>query len=188
MVIDSFQTLTTTKDLNRQDKNKYCIDNLVKQAKVHECSLMFIVQETTSGEIRGGTTLPYAVDVNMKIIKDPDDKDLRIFDVYKNRFGATMMHHSKFGYSGYEFLGDYNKPEIMKEEKQKKTSIKEVRKQDILDMNDSTEITLNAVMETLDIKEQSAKILLSELEQELKIIKRGRGPTAIWKILVEQGT
>lgn len=185
IVIDSFQTLTTTKDLNRQDKNKYYIDNLVKQAKVHECSLMFIVQETTSGEIRGGTTLPYAVDVNMKIIKDPDDKDLRIFDVYKNRFGATMLHHSKFGYSGYEFLGDYNKPEAMKEEKQKKTSIKEVRKQDILDMNDSTEITLTTVMETLDIKEQSAKILLSELEQELKIIKRGRGPTAIWKILVD---
>jgi DNA repair protein RadA/Sms len=70
MVIDSFQTLTTVKELNSRERVKYFIDNLVKQAKVHECALMFIVQETTSGEIRGGTTLPYAVDVNMKISKD----------------------------------------------------------------------------------------------------------------------
>lgn len=182
MVIDSFQTLTTKKELNSRERNKYFIDNLVKQAKVHECSLMFIVQETSSGEIRGGTTLPYAVDVNMKIIKDPDDKDFRIFDVYKNRFGPTMTHGARFGASGYEFLGEYTETEEMKEEKKSKTSVKEVRKQAIMDMDEPPLITIQRVMDSLDVKEQTAKIILTELENDMKIIKYGRGANAIWKI------
>jgi predicted ATP-dependent serine protease len=185
MVIDSFQTLTTKKELNSRERTKYFIDNLVKQAKVHECSLMFIVQETSSGEIRGGTTLPYAVDVNMKIIKNPDDKDSRIFDVYKNRFGATMLHEARFGSSGYEFLGEYNETEAMKEEKSKKTPVNQDRKQAILNMDEPPLITVQRVVESLDIKEQTAKIILSELESEMKIIKFGRGINAIWKIYKE---
>lgn len=181
MVIDSFQTLTTTKELNSKERNKYFIDNLVKQAKVHECSLMFIVQETVSGEIRGGTTLPYAVDVNMKIIKDPDDKDFRIFDVYKNRFGPTMTHGARFGASGYEFIGEYTETEKMKDEKKSKTSVKEVRKQSILGMGEPPLITVKRVVDELDVKEQTAKLLLTELENEMKIIKYGRGMDAIWK-------
>ena len=180
MVIDSFQTLTTTKQLNSRERNKYFIDNLVKQAKVHECSLMFIVQETSSGEIRGGTTLPYAVDVNMKIIRDPDDKDFRIFDVYKNRFGPTMNHGARFGASGYEFLGEYVETDEMKEEA-KKISVKDKRKEVILQMDEPPLITVNRVMEALDVKEQTAKLLLTDLEMDMKLIKYGRGKDAIWK-------
>lgn len=183
MVIDSFQTLTTPKQLNSRERPKYFIDNLVKQAKVHECALMFIVQETSSGEIRGGTTLPYAVDVNMQIIKNPEDKDSRILDVYKNRFGSTMMHMAKFGQSGYEFLGEYIQPEPVKNGKSSKLSIKEVRKQDILAMDDPPLITTQRVIATLDVGEQTAKILLAELESDRKLVKYGRGQSAIWKVL-----
>lgn len=179
MVIDSFQTLTTKKDLNRNEKTKYCIENLVKKAKVHECALMFIVQETTSGEIRGGTQLPYAVDVNMKIEKDPEDGDIRIFDVYKNRFGQTLKHQARMNSSGYEFLGEYSEPTV---EKQSKTSVKEVRKEKILAFDEPPLLTMERVMLELDVKEQTARILLSELEQENKILKYGRGKDAIWKI------
>ena len=182
MVIDSFQTLTTEQDLNSRARVKYFIDNLVRQAKVHECALMFIVQETVDGSIRGGTTLPYAVDVNLQILKDKEDKNIRIIDTYKNRFGATMLHHANFGFNGYEFLGEYEQTEEMKEEKKHKTSIKEVRKADILAMKEPPHITLERVMETCDVKEQTARILLSDLENEMKLIKFGRGETAIWKL------
>lgn len=182
LVIDSFQTLTTKNNLNSREKTKYFIDNLVKQAKVHECSLMFIVQETSSGEIRGGTTLPYAVDVNMKILKDPDNKDFRIFDIYKNRFGPTMLYSAKFGSSGYEFIGEYIEPKNMKEEKIKKTPINEIRKDSILKMDEPPLITINRVMEELSVQEQTARIILTELENDMKIIKYGRGKDAVWKI------
>ena len=181
VVIDSFQSLTTEGDLTRQKLVKYCTENLVKQAKVHDCALMFIVQETASGEIRGGTTLPYAVDVNMQILKKKEDKLIRVFDVYKNRFGATMMHEASFGERGYEFLGEYVEPDDMKDGT-KKESVKDTRKAEILEMREPPLITVNRVMEHLGVKEHTAKLLLSELESTMKIIKYGRGPSAIWKL------
>ena len=179
MVIDSFQSLTTEDDLPKQKLVKYCTENLVKQAKVHNCALMFIVQETTTGEIRGGTMLPYAVDVNMQILKSKEDKTLRVFDVYKNRFGATIMHMAKFGASGYEFLGEYVEPE---KDKTKKLSVKDIRKAEILEMKEPPLITVNRVTEKLGIQEHTAKVLLSELENAMQLIKYGRGSSAIWKL------
>jgi predicted ATP-dependent serine protease len=183
LVIDSFQTLTTTEELSSTEKVKYFNDNLVRKAKESDCSLFFIVQETSSGEIRGGPSLLYATDVNMEIKKCKEDKNIRIIDVYKNRFGATLEHQARFGEHGYEFLGEYEEPEDMKEEK-KRQSVKEVRKAEILDM-DLPLITVGLVMEHFDIKEQTAKLLLSELENDMKLIKYGRGATAVWKFYNE---
>lgn len=182
LVIDSFQTLTTVQDLNRQEKIQYSIDNLVKQAKVNACALLFIVQETTGGEIRGGTTLPYAVDVNMTILKNPDDPELRIIEVEKNRFGPALKWETKMKPTGYEFIGEYKETEKMKEEKQKKESVKVARKEQIMAMDEPPLITTTRVMEAFDIKEPTAKLLLVELENEMKLIKYGRGSSAIWKI------
>lgn len=182
LVVDSFQTLTTKKTLNSREQTKYFIDNLVRQAKHHNCTLLFIVQETSSGEIRGGTTLPYAVDVNIKITKHEEDDELRIFDVYKNRFGPTTKHEAKIGKTGYDFLGVYVEPEKEKI-KQEKVSIKEVRKQQILEIEEPPVLNVQRVMNTLSVKEQTAKILLTELERDSKLVKYGRGQNAIWKIL-----
>jgi len=181
MVIDSFQTLTTTRKLNSRERIKYFNDNLVRVAKEHECTILFVVQELADGTIRGGTSLLYAVDVNMQILKNKEDKNSRIFDVYKNRFGATMQHEARFGPSGYEFVGEYSETEDMEDEKTKKAPVKESRKSDILSMDEPPLITVKRVMDELDIKEQTAKLLLSELENDMKLIKYGRGMDAIWK-------
>jgi predicted HTH transcriptional regulator len=118
----------------------------------------------------------------MQILKNKENKDSRIFDVYKNRFGATMQHEARFGPSGYEFIGEYNETEEMKDEKTKKTSVKELRKNEILEFDEPPLITVKRVMEQLDVKEQTAKLLLTELENEMKLIKYGRGSDAIWKL------
>ena len=181
MVIDSYQTLTTIEELNNKAKNQYFTDNLVKRAKDHDCAILFIVQETVSGEIRGGTSLLYAVDTNIEITKNKDNPDSRLFDVYKNRFGATIVHEATFGTNGYDFIGEYVEPVKTKEEKQKKEPVKETRKELILAIDEPPLITLNRVMETCDIKEQTAKLLLTELESEMKLLKFGRGLSAVWK-------
>lgn len=180
LVIDSFQTVTINKDLSSVKKIEYCINNLVKKAKDYNCCLIFIVQETSSGEIRGGPTLLYAVDVNLEVLKDKSDKTLRIINNYKNRFGPTMKHATKFGSNGYEFLGEYVEEEEVK--KPKTGPIKETRKGEILEMIEPPLITVQRVMDHFDVKEQTAKILLSELENEMKLIKYGRGPAACWKV------
>lgn len=181
MVIDSFQTLTTMKDLNSRARIKYFINHLVKRAKDKECALLFIVQLTSGGQIRGGTELPFAVDVNMEIRKDKDDPSKRIIDNYKNRFGPTLMHHADFGGSGYTFLGEYEETEKDEPAKTPKQSIKDVRKKQILELDEPPLITVQRVMETCAVKEQTAKLLLTDLENEMKIIKYGRGINAVWK-------
>jgi predicted ATP-dependent serine protease len=179
MVIDSFQTLTANLDLSNKQKTEYFINNLVRKAKDNHCTLLFIVQETSSGEIRGGPTLLYAVDVNMEILKCKLDKDVRIISNYKNRCGPIGDHGAKFGKDGYEFIGLYDgEPE---QEKTKKVPVKDSRKEEILLMDDPPLITVNRVMDHFEIKEQTARLLLSELENEMKVIKYGRGQSAIWK-------
>ncbi len=179
MVIDSFQTLTTSHDFSNRKKTEFFINNLVAKAKDHHCTLLFIVQELANGDIRGGTTLLYAVDVNMEILKCKVDKDIRIIANYKNRCGPIGDHGAKFGKDGYEFIGPYiGEAEV---EKTKKVPVKETRKEEILQMDDPPLITVNRVMDQFQIKEQTARLLLSELESEMKVIKYGRGQSAIWK-------
>ena len=178
LIVDSFQTLRTTEDLTGNKKTKYLVDNLVSHAKNKECSTLFIVQETTSGEMRGGNMLAYAVDVNMRILKNPENEEQRLIETYKNRFGPCFTTLSGFGKSGYEFIGKY---EIQKTMKEGKTSIKEVRKLDVLALDGL--ITMSIVENLLGISSQTARIILVELENEGKILKYGRGPSAIWKKL-----
>lgn len=179
MVIDSFQTLTSTHDFSNRKKTEYFINNLVAKAKDHHCTLLFIVQELSNGEIRGGTTLLYAVDVNMEILKSKDDTNVRIISNYKNRCGPTGDHGAKFGKDGYQFMGPYDGESEV--EKTKKVPVKETRKEEILRMDDPPLITVNRVMDLFEIKEHTARLLLSELESEMKVIKYGRGQSSIWK-------
>ena len=183
LVIDSFQSITTKLELNSRARVKYFIDNLVKKAKDHNCALLFIVQENRDGTIKGGTSLPYAVDVNIDISKIKDDKILRLVDVYKNRFGQTTTHEAHMSSTGLEFLGEYDPPEVEKGSKTvKKESVKVTRKQQIMELDEPPLLTVKRVTQALDIKDQSAKLLLAELESENKIVKYGRGVDAIWKI------
>jgi predicted ATP-dependent serine protease len=180
LVIDSFQCLTTDNDLNSRQKIQHFVNTLVKKAKVYNCALLFIVQMTTSGELKGGTTLPYAVDVNLKIDKDKDlGKDYRIIDVYKNRFGPTAQYKAIMESTGYTFLGIYEPEEKVKESKVSKS---QVRKDTIMNMVEPPLITVSRVSQELDISIQTANNLLRELASENKLRKYGRGSDSVWKV------
>ena len=67
LIVDSFQSLTTSRKLNTRAKSQYFIDNLVKKAKDVNCAIIFIVQLNIDGTMKGGTTLSHSVDVNIKM-------------------------------------------------------------------------------------------------------------------------
>lgn len=183
LIVDSYQCLTESTGLNRNKKNQYIISNFVKKAKDVNCAVLFIVQLTTSGDMRGGSDLAYATDVNIRISKSPEHgKEYRIFDVYKNRFGNTIEHGANLTANGYEFLGDVITPVSAENVSEKKLSKSEQRKLAVLDMTDPPHITMARVMNTLDIQKQTAYIILRELEADNKIVKYGRGDNAIWKL------
>lgn len=178
LVIDSFQSLTTTRDLSSTAKYKYFIETLVKNSKETNCTTFFIVQEDVNGNMRGGTMLPYAVDCNMQILKHPDEKYGRIIDVYKNRFGRTMQWMSTMTEHGYEFIGEYEGP--IEQPKESKVPVKEARKKKLLE-SDYPLLTVDVVMRELDVQEQTAKLILVDLEKDGEVTKYGRGSTAYWK-------
>jgi predicted ATP-dependent serine protease len=184
LIIDSFQCLTEKNGLNSKARIKYFIDTLVKKAKDASCAIIFIVQMNVDGTIKGGTTLPYAVDCNILIQKDKDlPSSHRIISTYKNRFGATLDHLAEMTESGYMFMGEHN-GEVSEDEGKEKTkrgSVGDQRKAMILEMTDPPHITMNRVMSELDIQKQTAYNLLRELEADGKIKKFGRGEFAIWK-------
>lgn len=180
LVIDSFQTLTTKRDLNSRERVQYFCNTIVKKAKEHKCAVIIIVQKTSSGEIRGGTTLPFAVDVNVRILKDPEmGEDFRIMDVYKNRFGKTGKYEMEMTSSGYIFKGAYVEPE--KPVKGPKVPVSEARKEIIMGMIEPPSITLSRVMSELGVAYQTASNLLRELTIERRLKKYGRGDNATWK-------
>lgn len=179
LVIDSFQCLTTSNEFNSRQQVQYFVNSLVKQAKIHNCALLFIVQMTTSGDLKGGTTLPYAVDVNIRIEKDEDlGKDYRIINVYKNRFGQTAKYEALMESSGYTFLGIHEP----KEKSTSKVSLSQSRKDTIMNMVDPPLITLSRISEELEISEQIANNLLRSLVSENKLRKFGRGSDSVWKV------
>jgi predicted ATP-dependent serine protease len=111
MVVDSFQALRSD---NTKLKNKafyqYAQDLLISKAKETGCILVFVLHITTSGLPKGGTDIIHAVDVNMKVTVDQNDKTIRIFDVYKNRAGETKKHSATMSGKGLKFVGDVVKP------------------------------------------------------------------------------
>lgn len=180
LVIDSFQSLTTKRDLNSRAEVQYFSNTIVKKAKQHNCCVIIIVQKTTSGQIKGGTSLPFAVDVNLKITKDEEvGEDFRLIEVYKNRFGKTGKYELEMTSNGYIFKGAYTEP--VKSGKVAKQPISEIRKQMIIDMIEPPLINMQRVMSELDVNFQTAGNLLRELTFEGKLLKYGRGDNANWK-------
>ena len=111
MVVDSFQALRST---DTKLKNKaffqYAQDLLISKAKETGCVLVFVLHITTAGLPKGGTDIIHAVDVNMKLTVDQNDKTIRIFDVYKNRAGETKKHTATMSGKGLKFVGDVVEP------------------------------------------------------------------------------
>jgi DNA repair protein RadA/Sms len=183
LVIDSFQTLTTTKDLNSRAHVQYLTNTIVHNAKKRNCAVIVIVQKTSSGEIKGGTTLPFAVDLNIRILKDADmGESFRLVEVYKNRFGKTGKYELEMTDSGYVFKGVYIEPEAP--EKAPRIPVSNVRKDIIMGMIEPPLITIERVMDELNVAHQTASNLLRELTSEKRLIKYGRGSDAVWKMRV----
>ena len=185
MVIDSFQALRSNKNMKKREFCEYAQDLLLNTAKETGCVLVFVLHITTTGISKGGTDIIHAVDVNMKVTVDKNDKSMRLFDIYKNRDGETNLHMAMMTSKGFDFKGAYVAP--VEEEKPKKDKIPaaDIRKEEILNMDEPPHLTLDRVCGKLGVSGQTAGILLRELVGEGKMAKFGRGAAAVWKIAQE---
>jgi len=178
LVIDSFQALTTTNKLNHAEHERYAVSKLVDAAKLHECVLIFVMHFTKSGnQLKGSSLIPHAVDLNLMItIDDEGEENARILSVYKNRFGPTGEYSAEMTPTGLVLSG---KREVVKS-KSKKSRQKEQLEQ-ILAINEPPHLTKEVVINTLEVTPSQAYLLLKELTDTSKLVKFGRGASAIYK-------
>jgi predicted ATP-dependent serine protease len=186
MVVDSFQALRSSNSkMKKREFYQYAQDLLLSTAKETGCVLVFVLHITTQGLPKGGTDIIHAVDVNMKVTVDKEDDSMRLFHVYKNRFGETKIHMAMMTSKGFDFKGVHTAPVEEEKPKKDKTPAADVRKEEILNMDEPPHLTLDRVCDKLEVSGQTAGILLRELVGEGKMQKFGRGVNAVWKIAQE---
>jgi predicted ATP-dependent serine protease len=176
LVVDSFQALTSHKKLNYAELERYAVSTLVTAAKENECVLIFVMHLTKAGKLKGSTLVPHAVDVNFMISMDPDnDETARVIDVYKNRFGRTGTYSATMTTSGLEVTG---RKEV---ERAQSKSVRNNHNEDVVMKMDPPNITKKRIIAELNITPSQAYLLLKKLTDEGKLVKFGRGDSAVWK-------
>tara|TARA_B100001123_G_scaffold443245_1_gene588879 strand:- start:348 stop:1286 length:939 start_codon:yes stop_codon:yes gene_type:complete len=186
VVVDSFQALTTKTKMNSRQKEMYAVQELTRTAKETECTIVFVMHLTKSGDLKGGTVVPHTVDANMKIsrLPDADDDGARVIYFEKNRFGPLNELECLIERNGYDFNATVIKDEAP-EAKNKASSKKVRREEDIRKIMSLVarpgRTNLGSVAKTLDDNVSRARVLLKDLETVGKIKKVGRGVKAYWK-------
>ena len=178
MIVDAFQGLTTKENLNFKTREKYCIETLTKAAKKHECICGIICHLTKMGVIKGGTIVPHAVDMNIKIEPDEEENDLRVFSIEKNRFGSSNEMRVYMGQTGFDFGRRVEVADTG-------AAPKKNRHQDLWDkiMKIEGEITYKSVLPLVDGDLQKAMTVLREMTLNELIVKEGRGQKALYSLV-----
>lgn len=179
LVIDSFQALTSKTKMNSRQFEKHAVQSLTKHAKNTECTVVFIMHLTKSGDLKGGTVVPHTVDANLKItrISDSESDDDRCIYFEKNRFGPLNELECAIGAHGYDFDAKVIKDEDDNIKAPSKTARK---KQDIEKILNLKNVTLADAAKALDGNVTRAQYLLREQEIIGNLTKDGKGRNAVW--------
>lgn len=178
LVIDSFQALTSRTKMNSRQFEKHAVQSLTKHAKNTECTVVFIMHLTKSGDLKGGTVVPHTVDANVKItrVADSDSDDDRCIYFEKNRFGPLNELECAIGPEGYDFDA-----KVVREDDTIKAPSKTNRKKDDIEkLMKLDTINLANAAKALDGNVTRAQYLLREQEILGNLNKEGKGRTALW--------
>ena len=184
IVVDSFQALTSKKKLNSRALEKYAVQTLTKHAKKTECTIVFIMHLTKSGDLKGSTIVPHTVDANLKIdrVADVDDEGARVIYFEKNRFGPLNELECIIGRNGYDFDA-----QVVREEEPTKAPSKKDRKKQEYDLlleklSNTPSATISELSSVLEFNYNKTYSRLRELIAMDKVSKTGRGADASYNI------
>lgn len=190
LVIDSFQALTTKTKMNARQLEKYAVQTLTKHSKKTECTVVFIMHLTKSGDLKGGTIVPHTVDANVKIdrVADVDDEGARVIYFEKNRFGPLNELECIIGRAGYDFDAA-----VIRDEEETKAPSKKNRKKDdyekilnLIGEQNGGGVTIGDVVRLMDDNASKAYSRLRDLTISGKIEKTGRGANAGYLLTIEE--
>ena len=180
LVIDSFNSIISDKKSQREHE-KYCIQELCKASKKHECTIGIILHITKSGAFKGSTIIPHAVDTVMQLHRDMVDgqpDNYISFAVTKNRFGPTGEAQLLMTAAGYDW--DAAPPAIDPANQVAPKS--ERKKEEMKKLLAAKKLDLKKASDLLEGNVQRANYLLWQLVSAGKLKKLGRGQTATWEV------
>ena len=187
IVVDSFQALTSKKKLNSRALEKYAVQTITKHAKKTECTVVFIMHLTKSGDLKGSTIVPHTVDANLKIdrVADVDDEGARVIYFEKNRFGPLNELECIIGRNGYDFDA-----QVVREDEPTKVPSKKSRKQDEYDallerIQSVPGVSTTELSAVLEFNYNKTYSRVRELIAMGKVTKSGRGANAQYHIVEE---
>ena len=190
IVIDSFQALTSKTKMNSRQLEKYAVQTLTKRAKDTECTVVFIMHLTKSGELKGGTIVPHTVDSNLKIdrIDDVDNDGARVVYFEKNRFGPCNELETVIGPHGYDFDAVVVRDEESTTKVPSKADRKAADREALLEAMSiqPTGINISEASKLLEDNVNRAYNLLRELVTIGKANKDGRGTAGVWTLSTEE--
>ena len=174
VVIDSLPSLTTKQKLNKNQREEYITTKLLTTAKSNEIVIGIILHFTKTGSYKGSTLLPHSVDCNMLMKKNEDERKLRDIETTKNRFGSCSFASFQLTTNGFIF----ESTELNKDSSTKRPI--NSKKDNIFLLLETSKTIIEIVRET-KISANYVTMLLRDLLIEGKIIKEGKGVSAIYK-------
>ena len=194
IVVDSFQALTSSAKMNSRQLEKFAVQSLTRAAKETECTVVFIMHLTKSGDLKGSTIVPHTVDANLKIERIPnaDDDGARVVFFEKNRFGPLNELETIIGRTGYDFNAKVVKEDDGKGPKKAtpKKKRKEIEKEKLLDAIAEADGHRGAgIVELAKLLEDNVtrtQYVLRELCTLGKIEKWGRAEYATWELSLSE--
>lgn len=174
LIIDSFQAMHADADMSASKMEQYKSDTLVSLAKKHKTAIGIIMHSTKGGTYKGGSGVVHAVDCNMRLEASSDN--VRVIDVSKNRYGSVGCHTFFFGSMGYDF-----EQQVVQTQSNESGNNKSKQMQQIMNMTEPPNISVQRVCNDLQIDSLRANYLLRLLTNEGKLQKFGRGNDAVWK-------
>ena len=183
LVVDSFQALTSKHKMNSRQLEKYAVQTLTRHAKVTECTVVFIMHLTKSGDLKGGTIVPHTVDSNIKIerVVDADDDAARVIYFEKNRFGPLNELECTIGRAGYDFDA-----EVIRDDETKATNKRGRKSADydtlVEHVINNNSITIGEASRLLDNDPNKAYGRLRDLVITGRLEKTGRGTNGVWTL------
>ena len=190
IVIDSFQALTTKTKMNSRALEKYAVQTLTRVAKETECTVVFIMHLTKSGDLKGGTIVPHTVDANVKIdrVADVDDEGARVIYFEKNRFGPLNELECIIGRTGYDFdavVVREDEPTKVKSKKDRKSEDYEKIMNALKEQNGGG-LNISDIAKIMEGNAGKAYSRLRDLIISEKIEKTGRGSNAGYFLTIEE--
>jgi DNA repair protein RadA/Sms len=180
LIIDSFATLQFD-DKRMSDGD--AINKIVSAAKEHECAVGIILHQTKNGNFKGSTVITHAVDCNIAISINDESDDHRDIQTSKNRYGTPYSGVLRISPSGYDLSALADMSAFTTASSKSKKSRKEDQ---ILSMKEPPNITIDRVVQELNVSEAYARQMLYKLNKENKLVKIGSGSDAIWKFPINK--